>query len=133
LSPDRSNDYFVSTRSEGRPPVWTWEIQRRSRPLGVRLYGGGFKSEFAAKLAGEKALSELRAGLAQQRADPVASPGAAVEDEDTPSCPRCSGPMKLVRTIPRFGSQPELCVFRCTLCNHVETREQRGPGGAGAP
>ena len=30
-----------------------------SRPLGVRLYGADFNSEFAAKFAGEKAMSEL--------------------------------------------------------------------------
>ena len=32
----------------------------------IRLYGGGFKTEFAAKLAGEKALSEFLGGLAEQ-------------------------------------------------------------------
>ena len=43
-----------------------WEIQRRSTPIGVRLNGEGFKSEIAAKLAGEKALRELLDGLAQE-------------------------------------------------------------------
>jgi hypothetical protein len=37
-----------------------------SKPLGVRLDGDGFKSEFAAKLAGEKALRDLLDGLAQE-------------------------------------------------------------------
>ena len=38
-----------------------------SAPLkAARLYGGGFKTEFAAKLAGEKALSEFLGGLAEQ-------------------------------------------------------------------
>ena len=36
------------------------------QPLGVRLDGDGFKSEFAAKLAGEKALRDFLDGLAQE-------------------------------------------------------------------
>jgi hypothetical protein len=62
----RSGDYFVVTRPHGRPPVWTWEIQRRPKPLGVKLSGGDFKTESAAKLAGEKALAELLARLADE-------------------------------------------------------------------
>ena len=38
-----------------------------SKPLGVRLNGDGFKSESAAKLAGEKALRQLLDGLAQEK------------------------------------------------------------------
>jgi hypothetical protein len=101
-----------------------WEIQRRSPPLGVRLYGDGFKSESAAKLAGEKALREFLDGLAQQQSDPVGSKGTRVDEDDSPSCAQCSGPMRLIRTIPRVGLHPELLVFRCTRCNHVETKEQ---------
>jgi hypothetical protein len=96
--------------------------------LGVRLYGGGFKSESAARLAGEKALSEFLAGLAEQHSNPVGPPGRSVDDDAAPGCSRCSGLMKLVRTIPRVGSHPELFVFRCTLCSHVETRAQGGQG-----
>ena len=107
MSPDHS-DYFVTTRGEGRPPLWTWEIQRRSKPLGVRLSGGGFKSELAAKLAGEKALSELRAGLAEQRPDPRDLPRAAGEGGDTPSCPHCRRPMSLVIGLATFSER-----FRC--------------------
>jgi hypothetical protein len=60
-----SDDYFVVTKRQARPEEWAWEIQRRSQPIGVRLHADGFKSEFAAKLAGEKALRELLDGLAQ--------------------------------------------------------------------
>jgi hypothetical protein len=49
----RSDDYHVFLRSHGRPIVWSWEIQRRSRPMGVRVYGDGFSNEFAAKPAEE--------------------------------------------------------------------------------
>jgi hypothetical protein len=62
-----SDDYFVVTKRRRRLEEWSWEIQRRSTPIGVRLYANGFKSEFAAKLAGEKALKELLDGLAQEK------------------------------------------------------------------
>ena len=61
-----SDDYFVITKAQGRPRAWAWEIRRRSKPIGVRLNGNGFKSEFAAKLAGEKALRQILDGLAQE-------------------------------------------------------------------
>jgi hypothetical protein len=63
----RSHKYSVIIRRRaGRPPVWTWEIQRRPEPLGIRLYEDGFKSPFAAKLAGEKALRQLLDQLAKE-------------------------------------------------------------------
>jgi hypothetical protein len=48
----QSADYFVLvTRKRGR--LWQWQIYRR--PLtGIKIYGSGFKTEFAARLAGEK-------------------------------------------------------------------------------
>jgi hypothetical protein len=42
----------------------------------------------------------------------------------TPSCPCCRDPMRLVRTIPKLGGLPELRVFLCERCSHVETIEQ---------
>jgi hypothetical protein len=62
----RPDEYFVVTRSRGRPPVWTWQIQRRPRPLGVI-----FETETAAKLAGEKALVEFLDRLADEDNDAV--------------------------------------------------------------
>jgi hypothetical protein len=62
----RSEDFVVAVKRRRRLREWSWEIQRRSKPLGVRLEGDGFKSEFAAKLAGEKALRDLLDGLAQE-------------------------------------------------------------------
>jgi hypothetical protein len=59
-------DFFVAVKRRRRLREWSWEIQRRSKPLGVRLDGDGFKSEFAAKLAGEKALRDLLDGLAKE-------------------------------------------------------------------
>ena len=53
------NEYFVSITRSAKPPQWQWEIKRRPKPLGIKLYANGFRSEKAAKLAGEKALREL--------------------------------------------------------------------------
>ena len=38
----------------------------------------------------------------------------------------CDEKMELARLIPRFQALPELLVFRCPRCGHVETIEQRG-------
>jgi hypothetical protein len=69
-----SGDYSLTIKRYKRPRtlyrraklLWAWEILRRSKPIGVRLYGDGFTSEQAAKLAGEKALVELLARLRQE-------------------------------------------------------------------
>jgi hypothetical protein len=57
-----SGDYSLTIKRYKRPRtlyrraklLWAWEILRRSKPIGVRLYGDGFTSEQAAKLAGER-------------------------------------------------------------------------------
>jgi hypothetical protein len=60
-----SADYYVLvSRNSGATP-WQWEIQRRSRPLGVRLYGAGFVSQAGARLAGETALKALLREIAK--------------------------------------------------------------------
>jgi hypothetical protein len=61
-----SRDYYVVTKSHGDPPTWMWEIQRRSRPLGIKIYGDGFGSEAVAKVLGEKALRKFLEGLAKE-------------------------------------------------------------------
>jgi hypothetical protein len=63
----RPDEYIVVvTSSRGHPLVWSWEIQRRPKPLGIILSGADFKTESAAKLAGEKALAELLKRLADE-------------------------------------------------------------------
>ena len=69
LARSRSNEYFVVTSSRGRPPIWTWEIQGRPKPLGIILSCADFKTESAAKLAGEKALVEFLDRLADEEGD----------------------------------------------------------------
>jgi hypothetical protein len=66
LDRPRADQYSVVTRSHGRPPTWTWEIQRRPKELGINLCGTDFKTEAAAKLAGEKALVMFLDGLAKE-------------------------------------------------------------------
>jgi hypothetical protein len=66
-SPDVPDDYFVTAKRRRRLREWSWEIHRRSKPLGIKLYGDGFKSEPAAKLAGEKPLRRLLDDLAQEQ------------------------------------------------------------------
>ena len=58
-------DYYVVLSRSGDPAVWQWEIHRRSRPLGVRLYGAGFVSQAGARLAGETALKALLLEMAK--------------------------------------------------------------------
>ena len=58
-------DYYVVLSRSGDPAVWQWEIHRRSRPLGVRLYSAGFVSQAGARLAGETALKVLLREMAK--------------------------------------------------------------------
>jgi hypothetical protein len=58
-------DYYVVLSRSGDPAVWQWEIHRRSRPLGVRLYGARFVSRAGARLAGETALKALLREMAK--------------------------------------------------------------------
>jgi hypothetical protein len=55
---ETSADYFLVTTRRGQRRLWQWQIQRRP-PMGVRMYGKGFETEFEARLAGEKALRAL--------------------------------------------------------------------------
>jgi hypothetical protein len=36
-----SKYYIVTSRDGERPKAWCWEIQRRSKPMGVKLSGDG--------------------------------------------------------------------------------------------
>ena len=58
-------DYFVIVTRCGR--LWSWEILRRSTPLGVRFRGDEFATPSAAKDAGQKALNEFLDCLARDQ------------------------------------------------------------------
>jgi hypothetical protein len=53
-------DYFVFTSESGSTPnLWSWEIRRKSRPMGIKLSESGFRSSQAADFAGKRALSDF--------------------------------------------------------------------------
>jgi hypothetical protein len=60
--PRRSFHVAVSRTGDHQGP-WFWEIRRKRRPMGVRLWEGGFRSHHAAELAGKQALEDFLNGL----------------------------------------------------------------------
>jgi hypothetical protein len=82
--------------------VWTWEIQSRPKPLGIKLGGADFNSEPVAKIAGEKALIEFLDRLGREEGNVLCDPG------------HCGEPMKLIPLIPNLGSAPR--TTRLSVC-----------------
>jgi hypothetical protein len=69
---EKLDDYFVIIKRWARLPRhhrnrWTWEIQRRSKPLRVKYNGNDFATPQDARLAGERALKELLAPTGRGR------------------------------------------------------------------
>jgi hypothetical protein len=66
--PTHPNDYYVVTsrRGEHTEIRWSWEIRRKSKPLGIKLTGDGFQSEMAARLAGKSALADFLSELSKE-------------------------------------------------------------------
>jgi hypothetical protein len=61
------NDYYVVTSRRGDyPERWSWEIRRKSKPLGVKMTGDGFQSEMAAQFAGKRALADFLTELSKE-------------------------------------------------------------------
>jgi hypothetical protein len=61
------NDYYVFTSRRGEHPErWSWEIRRKSKPLGVRLMADGFLSDSAAQIAGKRVLTDFLSDLAEE-------------------------------------------------------------------
>jgi hypothetical protein len=64
---DISDDYYVFTSRRGEHPErWSWEIRRKSKPLGIRFTADGFQSEAAAQFSGRKALEEFLIELSKE-------------------------------------------------------------------
>jgi len=62
-----NSDYYVVTSKRGEyPDRWSWEIRRRSKPLGVKLMAHGFQSDSAAQVAGKRALVEFLSALSKE-------------------------------------------------------------------
>jgi hypothetical protein len=65
------DDYYVATSRRGQnPDRWSWEIRRKSKPLGIKMTGDGFQSDTAAQLAGKQALAEFLADLSKEEKRP---------------------------------------------------------------
>jgi flavin reductase (DIM6/NTAB) family NADH-FMN oxidoreductase RutF len=65
------NDYYLVTSRRGQQPErWSWEILRKSKPLGIKMTGDGFQSEMAAQFAGKNALAEFLADLLKEEKRP---------------------------------------------------------------
>jgi hypothetical protein len=61
------SDYYVVTSRRGEyPDRWSWEIRRKSKPLGVKMTGDGFQSDMAAQFAGKRALADFLSDLAKE-------------------------------------------------------------------
>ena len=56
----KHNDYYlVTVRNGEHPERWSWEIRRKSTPLGIKMTAGGFQSDSAAQIAGRRALVDF--------------------------------------------------------------------------
>ena len=61
------NDYYVATSRRGQQPErWSWEILRKSTPLGIKMTGEGYQSDAAAQIAGKQALAEFLTDLSKE-------------------------------------------------------------------
>jgi Protein of unknown function (DUF3622) len=62
-----SDDYYVVTSRRGEyPDRWSWEILRKSKPLGIKMTGDGFQSEMAAQFAGKRTLADFPSDLLKE-------------------------------------------------------------------
>jgi hypothetical protein len=58
----------ILSKSAGtRMAFGRWEIKRRSRPLGVKLYNSGFRAPAEAQLAGEQFLKDFLDAISQEK------------------------------------------------------------------
>jgi len=65
------NDYYVITFRHGeRPDRWSWEIRRKSKPLGIKMTGDGYQSDTAAQFAGKQALAVFLTDLEKEEKRP---------------------------------------------------------------
>jgi hypothetical protein len=67
MARDPISDYFVITSRGGEhPDRWSWEICRKSKPLGIKMAGEGFQSDSAAQFAGKQALADFLSDLSKE-------------------------------------------------------------------
>ena len=67
MATDPINDYYVITSLRvGHPDRWSWEICRKSKPLGIKMIVDGFQSQMAAEFAGKRALANFLTDLCKE-------------------------------------------------------------------
>ena len=49
------------------PDRWSWEIRRKSKPLGIKMTGDGYQSDAAAQIAAKRALADFLSDLSKRR------------------------------------------------------------------
>jgi hypothetical protein len=60
-------DFYIVALDTGEGPLrWSWELKRRSSPMGVKIGDGGYQSQAAAEFAGKRALEEFLRALARE-------------------------------------------------------------------
>ena len=71
MADNPANDYYVVTSRRGQhPDRWSWEILRKSTPLGIKMTGEGYQSDAAAQFAGKQALAEFLVDLLKEEKRP---------------------------------------------------------------
>jgi len=61
------NDYYVITsRGGAHPDRWSWEIRRKSKPLGIKMTADGYQSETVARSAAKQMLADFLSELAKE-------------------------------------------------------------------
>ena len=61
------SDYFLFIAEDGsKPNRWSWEIRRKSKPMGAKVSETGFQSRQAAEFSGGRALSEFLIELSRE-------------------------------------------------------------------
>lgn len=58
--------YIVASETGERPYPWCWEIRRHSKPMGVKITEGGYRSKTAAEYAGKMALTRFLEAFANE-------------------------------------------------------------------
>ncbi len=60
---NRDDYYVIAFRPGQYPDRWSWEIRRKSKPLGIKMIADGFQSQMAAEFAGKRALANFLTDL----------------------------------------------------------------------
>jgi hypothetical protein len=67
ISAPAQSDYFLFIAEDGsKRNRWSWEIRRKSKPMGAKVSETGFQSRQAAEFSGGRALSEFLIELSRE-------------------------------------------------------------------